>query len=150
VSEQLFDKLIGIFFRFFFLLFLMFVSIELSFLSLVYGFLNSYLVWAFVVVALTVYLLKCYFDIREFREALSQGLLLPHKENEAEKLEPLNMDLENEDLALKVCLLYRNGASFPKIKRKLGFSHPTAVQRLLRKGLDVLLKTYKEVKNQND
>jgi hypothetical protein len=138
------------FFRFFFLLFLMFVSIELSFLSLVYGFLNSYLVWAFVVVALTVYLLKCYFDIRGFREALSQGLLLPHKENEDEKLEPLNVDLDDEDLALKVCLLYYHGASLPKIKRELGFSHPTTVQRLLRKGLGVLLKTYNEVKNRND
>jgi len=128
----------------------MFVSVELTVLSLVYGFLNIYLVWAFVVVALTVYLLKCYFEVREFREVLSQGLLLPHKENEAEKLEPLNIDLENEDLALKTCVLYHNGASFPKIKRELGLSHPTAVQRLLRRGLGVLLKTYKEVKNQND
>jgi len=150
VSEQLFDKLISLFFRFFFLLFLMFVSIELSFLSLVYGFLNSYLVWAFVVVALTVYLLKCYFDIREFREALSQGLLLPHKENEDEKLEPLTLDLEDDDLALKVCLLYRNGDSFKEIMKAFNLQHPMEVRRLMVKGLDVLLKTYKEVKNQND
>ena len=62
------------------------------------------------------------------------------------KVEPLTLDLENEDLALKVCLLYRNGDSFKEIMKAFNLQHPMEVRRLMVKGLDVLLKTYKEVK----
>ena len=55
-------------------------------------------------------------------------------------IEPLEM--ETEDLPLKVCLLYRNRASLSEIERKLGFNHPTQVKRKLLEGLNILLELW--------
>jgi hypothetical protein len=69
------------------------------------------------------------------------GLFIPPDGNNY-KLEPLNMELE--DLPLKVCLYYRNGATQEQIKQNLGLNHATQVKRELVKGLDILLKFYNE------
>ena len=77
---------------------------------------------------------------QDFRENLN--LFLP--ENTEKQLEPLNMEIE--DLPVKVCLLYRNGASLTDIKGDFRLSHPTQVRRKLVEGLDILLKSYDNVK----
>ena len=150
MSEAFYEKLIGLFFRFFLLLFLMLIAVEFTVLSLSFGFLGSYFLWSFIVVALTVYLLRCYFQVREFKENLS--LFLPQKqedERKIEKLEPLNMELSEDDVALKVCLLYRNGVCIHKIRQIMGWSHPNKVRRMLIRGLDILLKNYEESGKKN-
>lgn len=61
---------------------------------------------------------------------------------------PLNVELEDASTPLKACLLYRNGYSFKQVTQKLrlGREAQTSI-RLVRKGLDMLLKehTIKEV-----
>jgi hypothetical protein len=139
INELLFDTLAKIILATFFFS----LSMVLTVVSFVFGSFTFYLASASLWVTTSVYLMREFLHLRYIRNNF------PLEDDG--KVEPLTLDLEDDDLALQVCLLYRNGASFPKIKRDLGFSHPTAVQRLLRKGLDVLLKTYKkEVKNQND
>jgi len=46
---------------------------------------------------------------------------------------------ENDELTLKVVKLYANGMSMPQIMKALGFTHPTQVNRALRKGIKLLL-----------
>ena len=87
------------------------------------------------------YVLQYARQFRGFKETVAQGLLFPKANNEA-NYEPLN--LEVEDLPLKVCLLYRNGYGFQSIKEQLGLSHSEEAKRLLIKGLDVLLQNYEE------
>jgi hypothetical protein len=47
---------------------------------------------------------------------------------------------ENDELTLKVVKLYANGMSMPQIMKALGFTHPTQVNRALRKGIKQLLE----------
>jgi hypothetical protein len=75
---------------------------------------------------------------RDFREQVIQGLLFPSENSKP--IEPLNM--EAEDLPLKVCLYYRNGATYKKIQQDLGIAYPQQVKRELIKGLDILLREY--------
>lgn len=70
-------------------------------------------------------------------------MFIPSDKAEREnQLEPLNIEVE--DVALKACLYYRNGASYEDIKRNLSLSHPEQAKRLLIRGLDFLLKNYNE------
>jgi hypothetical protein len=86
------------------------------------------------------YGLRLYRKYVDFRQNLY--LFLP---NSSEKqLEPLEMNLEDQDIPLKVCLYYRNGATFEEIKQNLNLSHPTQARRELIKGLDILLKEHGE------
>jgi len=83
-----------------------------------------------------IYVLYYARQFRDFKETLH--LFLP-----AEKpFEPLSM--ETDELPIKVCLLYRNGASMEDLSRNLGIKYPYQVKRELQKGLDVLLKSYDE------
>ena len=45
----------------------------------------------------------------------------------------------NDELTLKVVKYYANGMSMPRIMKALGFTHPTQVNRALRKGIKQLL-----------
>jgi len=81
-----------------------------------------------------IYVLYYGQQYRDFKETLH--LFLP-----AEKpIEPLNIELE--DLPLKVCLDYRNGASYEVIAQNLGIDTSYQVKRELVKGLDILLREH--------
>jgi hypothetical protein len=76
-------------------------------------------------------------SFKHFKETLN--LYIPSQDSNP-GLEPLNM--EAEDLPLKVCLYYRNGATYKKIQQDLGIAYPQQVKRELIKGLDILLREY--------
>jgi hypothetical protein len=137
-NELLFDTLTKIILATFFFS----LSMVLTVVSFVFGSFTFYLASASLWVTTSVYLMREFLHLRYIRNNF------PLEDDG--KGEPLTLDLENEDLALKVCLLYRNGDSFKEIMKAFNLQHPMEVRRLMVKGLDVLLKTYKEVKNQND
>jgi len=137
-NELLFDTLTKIILATFFFS----LSMVLTVVSFVFGSFTFYLASASLWVTTSVYLMREFLHLRYIRNNF------PLQDDG--KVEPLTLDLENEDLALKVCLLYRNGDSFKEIMKAFNLTHPMEVRRLMVKGLDVLLKTYKEVKNQND
>jgi hypothetical protein len=138
INELLFDTLAKIILATFFFS----LSMVLTVVSFVFGSFTFYLASASLWVTTSVYLIHEFLHLRYIRNNF------PLEDDG--KVEPLTLDLENEDLALKVCLLYRNGDSFKEIMKAFNLQHPMEVRRLMVKGLDVLLKTYKEVKKQND
>ena len=73
-------------------------------------------------------------QFRDFKDTLH--LLLPSEK----PIEPLSMELE--DLPLKVCLDYRNGASYEAIAQNMGIDTSYQVKRELVKGLDILLREH--------
>jgi hypothetical protein len=73
-------------------------------------------------------------------------LFVPENQIIKEKIEPLNIQVD--DKPLKVCLCYRNGATLNEIKRNLGLGHATQVRRELQKGLTFLLQFYDEHKEE--
>jgi hypothetical protein len=60
---------------------------------------------------------------------------------------PLNMPMVNEELCIKACLLYQQGASFTDIKTDLQLSHVNQAKRLIQKGLSILLIEHKQKAN---
>jgi hypothetical protein len=81
-----------------------------------------------------IYVLYYAQQFRNFKETLH--LFLPPEK----PFEPLSMELE--DLPLKVCLDYRNGASYEVIAQNLGIDTSYQVKRELVKGLDILLREH--------
>jgi len=65
-------------------------------------------------------------------------------------LAPLNISMENEELCVKACLLYQQGASLTDIQEDLQLSHVNQAKRLLQKGLSILLIEHREKVVQND
>lgn len=63
-----------------------------------------------------------------------------------EQIEPLKIKINDTDLAIKICLEYRNGSSFQKIADMYGFKEKQQVKRKLVQGLDILLKKYRDKK----
>jgi hypothetical protein len=140
MSERFFDKFLSFFFGFIVLLIMVLSGISsillwISSHSLVfyYGYVASLGLSVF-------YGIKLYLRFQDFRENLN--LFLPN--NSERQLEPLNLDIP--DLPLKVCLYYRNGATLKSMKEDFGFTHPNQVRRKLVEGLDILLKFYKQHK----
>jgi hypothetical protein len=77
-------------------------------------------------------------SFKHFKETLN--LFIPSENSKP--IEPLNMEVE--DLPLKVCLWYQQGARFEDIAKDLGLNHHQQVKRELRKGLSILLRFYNE------
>jgi hypothetical protein len=98
-----------------------------------------YYIYVGVLLFSFIYALNYSRQFRDFKENLY--LLFP-SEN-PKPIEPLNMEVE--DLPLKVCLSYRNHASYEHIGKVLGI-HPEQAKRELIKGLDILLREYNERK----
>jgi hypothetical protein len=88
------------------------------------------------------YGMKSYADYRYLKGNLD--LFIPEEKEDEKPLEPLNV--ETEDVALRVCVLYRNGATLESMKKDFGFTHPNQVRRKLLEGIDILLKFYKQHK----
>lgn len=74
--------------------------------------------------------------VRDYRRVARYNWL------ENERGDSLRVDLSDSETALKVCLFYRNGATYEDIKRSSGFSDNKQVQREIRKGLDILLREH--------
>ncbi|MEM3443022.1 MAG: hypothetical protein QXM86_04110 [Candidatus Bathyarchaeia archaeon] len=138
VNEFLFDGIVKLFFAFF----VFSVSMILTVSSFVFGNLQYYFACGILWVAASIYILKMALHLRWIRDNIQI-------EDYGKGFEPLNVDLENVEDALRVCVLYRNGKSLTEIERIMGFSHPYKTKRLLLKGLDLLLKNYMEGEKQN-
>lgn len=139
MSERFYEDFTDLFFRF--LLLLLFI-VGASNSIVLYSFTENaiyYYGYCVVLVVAGVYGVKCFREFRDFKDSIY--LLIP-KQGRDRITDPLNMEVE--DLPLKVCLQYRNGASFKDIEKNLGLSHPMQAKRELVKGLDILLKSYEE------
>lgn len=139
MSERFYEKFTSFFLKF---IFLMLIISMLSSLFTFWVFTqNMVLLYSYLlgVTILSVYIAYFFLRFRIFKEKISLYIPKAHIKN---SIEPLNIELE--DLPLKVCLYYRNGASLADIQKALGFSHPNQVKRKLIEGLDMLLKSYNE------
>jgi len=81
-----------------------------------------------------IYVLYYAQQFRDFKETLH--LFLPSEK----PFEPLSMELE--DLPLKICLRYRNGATLEVIRQDVGLNTAYQVRRELVKGIDILLREH--------
>lgn len=138
MSEKFFDKFLNFFFGFIVLLIsilmvIIFILLWISSQNLIfyYGYIASF---GFSV----IYGIRYYLEFQNFRDNLY--LFLPN--HEEKQLEPLSVNVE--DLPLKVCLYYRNGATLESMKKDFGLSHANQVKRELVKGLDILLREHNE------
>lgn len=82
---------------------------------------------------------KFYLQFRYLQNNLEYFVPEPKTEG---SLEPL--DISDTVRPVQACIYYHNGASFPVIQRNLGMKHPNQARREVIKGLDILLKSYKE------
>jgi hypothetical protein len=140
MSEAFFSKFTELLFGAI-MIFLLFTSSIIVVLA--YSFTQNMIFYYAYVGALAfsfVYALNYSRQFKDFKENLY--LFIPPGENN--KVEPLNIEVN--DIALKVCLYYRNGATQEQIKRNLGLNHPTQVKRELVKGLTILLKEHNSKK----
>lgn len=142
MSEQFYERFLSLFFGFVVLLTLIVVTIDLFFFYFSTQNIVFYYAYLVTLVSCLVYFIRYFLQFRDFQANL--GLLFPFNSPRSESLPRL--EIEVEDVALKVCLYYRNGGSFSDIKTHLGFSHTQQVKRELLKGLGFLLRFYDEHK----
>jgi len=140
LSERFYQKFLSLFSGFVMLLILFLVAIMVLLGYLISQNLVLYVGYCAILTFSAIYGTRYYMQFKDFKENLY--LFIPQQQSQPEPLEPLN--LEVEDLPLKVCVLYRNGASLNQIKREFGFSHVIISKRMLVKGLDTLLKCYEK------
>ena len=142
MSQLFYERFISLFFGFIILLVLVLSATGL--VLLYFSTQNIIFYYAYLGMLLfdSFYFINYYFQFRAFRETLSQGLLFPSKENPSD-LETLEIE-DLEDVPLKICLFYRNGASLQDIAKEFGLSHPTQAKRQLQKGLHILLRFYEK------
>lgn len=140
MSEAFYEKFLGFFTQFMFLLFGALVTVE--FLTFYVYLQNSVFFYVYdVAVLLTaMYAAKFFLNFREFKSDLY--LFFPSNNIEGQQNEFSNAEFT--ELSLEACRLYRCGFSMPQIEEKLGFTHPTQVRRALNKGLKILLESYGE------
>lgn len=121
------------------MLFMLFASSSIVLLAYV-ATLNVLFYYCFLGALLFSFIYVLYYarQCRDFKETLH--LFLPSEK----PFEPLSMELE--DLPLKVCLDYRNGASYEVIAQNMGIDTSYQVKRELVKGLDLLLREHNEKK----
>lgn len=138
MSEKFIEKFVELLFGAI-MVFLLFTSSSIVLLAYVatlnvifyYGFLGA-------LASSFVYALQYSRQFRDFKETLH--LLIP--ENNHKPIEPLSM--ETDELPLKVCLYYHNGATLNQIAENMGSKEAQQVKRSLIKGLDILLKEHNE------
>ena len=140
MSEAFYEKFLNFFFSFAILIILFMVTVQF----LIIYFQNQNIVFYYVYVGMLLfsgfYGVRFILAFRYFREQVIQGLLFPSENSKP--IEPLNMEVDN--LPLKVCLYYQQGARFEDIAKDLGLNHHQQVKRELRKGLSFLLRFYNE------
>jgi len=148
MSEKFYHKFLSLFSNFIILLVLIIASLQIF---LVYAS-NQNMIWYVsycVIIAFSIiYAIKYYLDFKNFKENLYLFIPnIPNNEDKHEEIEePLNIDIDDMDTSLKVCLDYQRGKGFPHIYKALGLKHPETARRELRKGLNFLLRFYNENK----
>lgn len=135
MSEVFYEKFVAYLGYFFILLLILVGAINFIVVHQLTGEILYYYAYCFTLLIALGYAIKYFSDFKTFTGRIY--LLIPE---EKKPLEPLNMEIE--DLPLKVCLQYRNGASFTEIEKDLELSHPFQAKRELVKGLDILLKSF--------
>jgi len=140
MTERFYEKFLSFFFSLAILLMLVFATVQLLIIYVFYGFYIFYVLYFWLVLFSSFYGFKWYLAFKDFQENLY--LFIPNSRDSNPAIEPLNMEID--DLPLKVCLWYQQGAKFEDIQGDLGFTHPEQVKRELRKGLSFLLRFYNE------
>jgi hypothetical protein len=148
MSQAFYERFVDSFFRFLVPVFLIMVDMQFLSFYLFTGKNLYYYPYLSFLFGIFVYAFWSYSKYRSFRSDLQQGLLIPEIEPKEEAIEPLNLSFE--DKRLKVCLLYRNGASLNGISKDMAFKHPTEASRQLRKGIGFLLRFYHEHEGENN
>lgn len=140
MSEQFIQRFLSFFFQSIILVLLVVGSTECFLFYTWTGAIAFYVVFGGILIFASVYGVVLYLSFRGFRESVAQGLFdLVQKDPESNG-EPL--DIETDDTALQVCAAYRNGQSFGQIAEHAGLKNRTEVMRQVRRGLEVLLKSY--------
>jgi len=137
MSKKLYNRFLSLISEFAVLLILFMIALEFLFFYSVTSDLTFYYGYIALTASFVLVGAKFFAEFRSFKENLH--LLFPS--DSAGPYEPLEID-GLDDKSLKVCLHYRNKASFEEIRRKVGLNHPTQAKRELIKGLDFLLKFY--------
>jgi len=136
MSQRFYERFVSVFFGFIILIALVVATAQLLFFYTLTQNVVFYCGYAVAAGLSLIYGTRYFVSLKNFKENLY--LLIPL---EAEtSFEPLDVDAD--DKALKVCLYYRNGASYKNIAQDLGLKHPTQIKRQLVKGLDILLRFY--------
>jgi len=136
MSEQFYERFMALFFNFFIVLILVLVTTESILLFIITQNIVFYIIYCGTLVICFLYGFRFFLQFRDFRKNLFLFLC-------SESLHSLNID-GLRDLALRICLFYRNGASLQDIAREFGLSHPTQAKRQLQKGLHILLEFYEK------
>jgi len=131
----------------------MLFSIMLSLIGFVFGSWLFYIMFLGIGLSVFGFAMIYFKEVKELKSNLY--LFFPSKSNEASGEEILDnieepLQIEKEDLPLKVCEMYRNGLGYGKIMKSLGLKHSNNVKRNIVKGLDFLLKFYHEHKGEKD
>lgn len=146
MTEQFYNKLLSLLLGFTLFLLLLVANAELLFLYLSQANELFYYAWLGFLIAAVLYGMKYYSNFQEFKDNLN--LFLPSEANNTVQKEHLILNTDNipDNIPLKVCLWYQQGAKLEEIKKNLGLTHAQQVKRELIKGLTFLLKFYNEHK----
>jgi len=141
------NKVLGFFVEFLALMFMYMVVLQFT----VFYFMKGEVIFYYasigvlgVAICFSVNIVK---DFQHFHDIYEENI--SNSKLNVELNKPLNVEVKER--ALKACLLYRNGDSFKQITQKLRLGNESNTSiRLVRKGLDILLKEHniKEVKRQ--
>jgi hypothetical protein len=138
MSQAFYEKVLGLFFRAIIILVLFLSSIQCLLLSSGQG--PLYYAYAPLFVFACAYALDTFLKFRDFKQNLS--LYLPT----CDKTVPLELHMENQELMLKIALLYANGQPYHKIAKAFKLRNQNEARRLVYQGLAFLLKFYDEYK----
>ena len=123
------DYVLTLFAKLFLGIFFLCLGIFLTVISLLFQHFPLYYISAFLWIVSLLYLFREYSRLKWIQNNIQV-------KDEPEPEITVNL---NDELTLKVVKYYANGMSMPRIMKALGFTHPTQVNRALRKGIKQLL-----------
>lgn len=144
MSEQFYEKLLSFGFGAIILILLIVLSMELLFFYVSLGSFPLFLACSIMSIVSAAYGIRIFLKFKGFKQNLN--LYFPT----SEKTIPLELNLENEELMLKVALLYANAQPFHKIARAFKLRDQNEARRLLYQALAFLLKFYDEHKEASE
>ncbi|MEA2089398.1 MAG: hypothetical protein U9O89_01375, partial [Thermoproteota archaeon] len=141
MSDVFYERFTELQFKFFILLFIMLVTLQVTVITVMFQAWNLYYLFSTCACVVVLFIIKHFIDYREFKDKI--GLYIPNPSVKNKSYgEHVDMNIVDEDTPVQVCMLYRNGMSFRDIMRELQLNHPIQVKRNLMEGLDVLLKEH--------
>ena len=147
MSEGFFTRALSLAVRLVVLIIAVLFSLQLGFFYIIYNHVLFYGGFLLLLYLSYLYGTKLYADYMHFRGLISEGLMFPQDKKPVETLN-LNPD-EFRDQGVKACLLYHQGYPSKEIAKIMqlssdGRSYRKQVQRLLRRGLEVLICQYEQ------